>query len=97
LIVIFGVTIYNWTPPSYGGVIFYPDWAHGVGWFLTLIVAVQIPLGAVIAIIYYSIKGRPLDAFRPSPDWGPGDKVSMLYNFALMVTDKLVLSLFRLA
>ena len=75
LIVIFGFTIYHWTPPTYGGVVFYPDWAHGIGWFLTLIVALQIPLGAIIALVYYSIKGRPLDAFRPSPDWGPGDKV----------------------
>ena len=75
LIVIFGVTIYHWVPPTYGGVVFYPDWAHGIGWFLTLIVALQIPLGALIALIYYSVKGRPLDAFRPASDWGPGDKL----------------------
>jgi len=74
LIAIFGIAIYFWDPPTYGGVIHYPGWAHGIGWFLTLVVALQIPIGAIIALIYFTAKGRPMDAFRPAPNWGPGDK-----------------------
>jgi hypothetical protein len=75
LITIFGISIYFWVKPSYGGVIFYPDWAHGIGWFLTIIAAIQVPLIAVITIIYYTYLGRPMDAFRPTHEWGPQDEV----------------------
>ena len=76
MIAIFGISIYFWVKPSYGGVIFYPDWAHGIGWFLTALVAIQIPLVAVITIIYYSYKGNPWDAFKPTPEWGPQDEAT---------------------
>jgi len=74
LTVIFGIALYFWEEPSYGnGLVFYPKWAHGIGWFLTLIVALQVPFGALIVFLYYSVKKRPLDAFRPTSDWGPGE------------------------
>ena len=56
------------------GAVFYPDWAHGVGWFLTILVAIQIPFVAAIVIIYHAIKGRVSDAFKPSSGWGPQDE-----------------------
>ena len=41
---IFGVACANWTEPTYGnGAILYSEWAHWLGWFLTLFVALQIP------------------------------------------------------
>ncbi len=36
-------------------------------------VAVEIPLIAIIMLGVKAARGRPLDAFRPDPDWGPGD------------------------
>jgi hypothetical protein len=70
---IFGISLYFWKEPDYGnGLLFYPKWAHGIGWFLTLVVALQVPVGALIVVLYYSVKKRPMDAFRPTPDWGPG-------------------------
>ena len=53
---------------------FYPDWAHGVGWFLTILVAIQIPLVAVIVIVYHAVTGQVSDAFKPSKGWGPQDE-----------------------
>lgn len=44
LAVIFGIACWYWTEPTYGnGAILYSEWAHLVGWFLTLFVALQIP------------------------------------------------------
>lgn len=73
LTLIFGISIYFWTQPSYAGTVFYPNWAHGVGWFLTILVAIQIPLVAAIVIIYHAVKGKASDAFKPSKGWGPQD------------------------
>ena len=50
-----------WEKPYYGGSkekIEYPDWAHHIGWFLTLVTAVQIPVIAIFMIIYYGCKGK---------------------------------------
>lgn len=46
LIAIFAISIYFWEVPTYKssvhGDIHYPEWAHGIGWFLVLIVALQV-------------------------------------------------------
>lgn len=46
LTAIFAIACWFWTPPTFKdsthGEIHYPTWAHGVGWFLTLIVALQV-------------------------------------------------------
>lgn len=46
LTAIFAFACWFWTPPTFKdsthGEIHYPTWAHGVGWFLTLIVALQV-------------------------------------------------------
>ncbi len=46
LVAIFAIACYYWTDPTYKdsihGEVHYPEWAHYVGWFLTLVVAVQV-------------------------------------------------------
>jgi len=74
LIIIFGISISFWKQPTYGdGAVLYPDWAHGVGWFLIVLAAIQIPLVATIVIIYHARKGNAMDAFKPTDKWGPQD------------------------
>ena len=76
LISIFVINIYFWVPPTYAGTIFYPDWAHGIGWFLMLFVAAQIPIGAFVTLFRsYWFKGKIMAAFRPSKSWGPGESI----------------------
>ena len=58
----------------YGGVVTYPDWAHGVGWTLVALSAVQVPLWAILMTIYYAIKGKVKQVVKPTRRWGPGDK-----------------------
>ena len=41
--------------PTYQGsqeTIYYPEWAHHIGWFLTLVSAMQIPLIAIFMVVY---------------------------------------------
>ena len=76
LAVIFGLACWFWTAPVYtygGGVVHYSHWAHGVGWFLTLLVALQIPVIAVIMVIAYAVRGKVGEVFKPAYGWGPGD------------------------
>ena len=42
LSVILAITCYYWKEPTYNDVIHYPEWIHGIGWFLTLIGALQV-------------------------------------------------------
>ena len=47
--------------PTYQGsqeTIYYPEWAHHIGWFLTLVSAMQIPLIAIFMLVYYGCKGK---------------------------------------
>jgi len=77
LTAIFVIAMWDWTPPHYEGSqenIYYPDWAHQIGWFLTLVTALQIPIVAIFMVIYYGAKGKIREVTRPTPDWGPGDK-----------------------
>ncbi|CAG2174720.1 unnamed protein product, partial [Oppiella nova] len=50
-----------------------PAWGTGIGWALAAIAMIQIPLW--IGITIYRQKGdmkqRVINAFKPSPDWGP--------------------------
>ena len=50
---------------------------HYIGWCLTLVVGVQIPVIALIMIIYYAVKRDCLSVFQPTSEWGPGDKNEM--------------------
>merc|ERR1719209_1744345 len=52
LIVILVAVIIDWTKPSYGSLP-YPEWAHGVGFTLTVISVIQIPLWFFITIVMY--------------------------------------------
>ncbi|TRY72568.1 hypothetical protein TCAL_10129 [Tigriopus californicus] len=73
---IFAIACWHWTPPTFqyqAGVLHYSDWAHGVGWFLTLIVALQIPIVALIMTIMYATRGKTKELVRPINVWGPGD------------------------
>ena len=42
LTAIFAITCVYWETPIYKGNVHYPDWVHGVGWFLILVVALQV-------------------------------------------------------
>ena len=40
--------------PTFGdGAIHYPEWAHGLGYFLVLIAAAQFPVWAMLSMLYY--------------------------------------------
>ena len=56
--VIFALSCYAWKTPTYAENVVYPDWAHYVGWFLMLFVTLQIPVGAVVMIILFAIRGK---------------------------------------
>lgn len=79
LSLILGFSLYSFEAPkaknSLGDVL-YPDWVHGIGIFLIIIVVVQIPLWGVIMPLYYlcSPSRRLRDVTSPAPEWGPGDK-----------------------
>jgi len=76
LILILGVSLANWEQPDYADKIKYPDWIHGIGYFLILIAAAQIPIWALFMTLYYlcAPSKRVSDVVRPTPEWGPGDK-----------------------
>ena len=42
LVALLALLCYTWEPPNYANTIEYPQWAHGVGWFLILVVAIQV-------------------------------------------------------
>lgn len=80
LTAIFAIAAFYWTPPTYKdslhGEVHYPVWAHSVGWFLTLLVGLQIPVIAIIMVIYFAAQGKVKAVVQPTNDWGPGDKVA---------------------
>ena len=63
LIAILVAALIDWTKPSYGSIP-YPEWAHGVGWTLTLISVLQIPIWFLVIVIRSFFKkyntGNPL-------------------------------------
>ncbi len=59
LTAIFVLAAVDWKTPSYGGgAVHYTDWVHYVGWALTLLVTLQIPIIAVIMVAIYAAKGK---------------------------------------
>ena len=53
LILILILSMFTFSPPMYAGHIHYPDWAHGVGYFLVAIAAAQFPVWAILQMLYY--------------------------------------------
>ena len=45
------------------------DWLHGIGWALTLLSLVQIPVWMVVTTVAAAIQGDVMEAFRPSLVW----------------------------
>lgn len=76
LTAIFAITCVYWETPIYKGNVHYPDWVHGVGWFLILVVALQIPLIGFIMVIYYASKRNLRQVVQPTQEWGPGEKIA---------------------
>jgi len=76
LILILVLSMLTFSPPTYADYIHYPDWAHGIGYFLVAIAAAQFPVWAILQMLYYLChpKKRFMDVFRPTPEWGPGDR-----------------------
>jgi len=68
LAIIFIAAAASWQKPSYGEVQ-YPDWLHGIGWALTLLSLVQIPVWMVVTTVAAAIQGDVMEAFRPSLEW----------------------------
>lgn len=82
LIAILVVSLSVWEQPDYGSLdphwlnIKYPSWIHGIGIGLILVAVAQIPVGAVITLLYYlcSSNKEVRNVLKPTADWGPGDK-----------------------
>ena len=79
LTVILGLSLSQFSPPSNSdtdGKLYFPDWIHGVGIFLILVVVAQIPFWALVTTIYYLVSPskRISDVARPTAEWGPGDR-----------------------
>jgi solute carrier family 6 amino acid transporter-like protein 5/7/9/14 len=74
LLIILGSSVFSWEEHKYSGVVPYPEWAHGVGWTVVALSAVQVPLWAVIMTLYYAMKGKVSQVVKPTSKWGPGDK-----------------------
>lgn len=82
LATILGFSLSSFQPPYTRdalGDILYPSWVHGIGICLILMVVLQIPFWGLVVCIYYHLSPdlRLRDVFRPTPDWGPGDKEAM--------------------
>ncbi|XP_022079528.1 sodium- and chloride-dependent glycine transporter 1-like isoform X2 [Acanthaster planci] len=64
-----------YAPSGYDGKVF-PPWAQGLGWILTLLSFVTIPVYAIFAVFFradrsFSILDRLKVLLRPTWDWGP--------------------------
>ncbi|XP_011189046.1 sodium-dependent nutrient amino acid transporter 1 isoform X2 [Zeugodacus cucurbitae] len=54
----------------------YPNWAYALGWTITALGVLQVPIWAVVAIIRQpgeSLSEKVHGAFRPVRNWGPSD------------------------
>jgi len=85
-ILILGVI--SWEAPTYGGVS-YPQWAHYLGWSLTLVSVIQIPLWFFISALAFLVRGHGFKFLRPAQTWldrrrggNPENLVSSLSYFA---------------
>lgn len=60
--------------------VFALNWILAVGWTITAMGLIQLPLWAVIAVIKQkgdTLSEKIRSAFRPSPKWGPKDPVTL--------------------
>merc|ERR1711860_438120 len=64
----------QWTEHKYSEVVPFPEWATGIGWGLLVLSAVQVPIWAIIMVVYYAINGELKQVIKPTRQWGPGDK-----------------------
>jgi len=76
---VLGMSLYNFNAPSAKnsfGDVYYPDWVHGVGLALILVVVLQIPFWALVTTFYYlcAPSKRVRDVAKPTAEWGPGDR-----------------------
>uniref|UniRef100_A0A034WKU2 Transporter n=1 Tax=Bactrocera dorsalis TaxID=27457 RepID=A0A034WKU2_BACDO len=54
----------------------YPSWAYALGWTITALGVLQVPIWAIVAIIRQpgeSLTEKVHGAFRPVSNWGPSD------------------------
>eukprot|EP00092_Neocalanus_flemingeri_P034545 GFUD01037568.1.p1 GENE.GFUD01037568.1~~GFUD01037568.1.p1 ORF type:complete len:663 (+),score=142.17 GFUD01037568.1:118-2106(+) len=70
LVVIFIAACADWHQPSYGSVS-YPPWAHTIGWVLTLVSVVQIPIWMLIMLLVSIMEGGfgSWSTFGPTYSW----------------------------
>jgi len=66
---IFVAACIAWTPPSYGD-IKYPDWAHGIGWFLVVISVAQVPFWLIFTAARKVIRKESIcSVFKTTNHW----------------------------
>ncbi|XP_053962142.1 sodium-dependent nutrient amino acid transporter 1-like isoform X1 [Anastrepha ludens] len=54
----------------------YPNWAYALGWTITALGVLQVPIWAVVAIVRHpggTLSEKVRGAFRPVSSWGPSD------------------------
>ena len=63
----------------------FSDWLHGIGWALTLLSLVQIPLWMLVTIVAAAVQGDVMEAFRPSlvgiPQFNSNDCFSLQLKY----------------
>lgn len=70
-------TSVQYTPVTYNGYV-YPQWAEVIGWLMTAVSLVMIPIWAIIQLVKFSRKHKTesfLELLKltasPTPEWGP--------------------------
>ncbi|GFO30481.1 sodium- and chloride-dependent glycine transporter 1-like [Plakobranchus ocellatus] len=82
MLCVFIFTCAKYTLPVYDGYVF-PTWANAIGFFISVIPIIPIPVGMVIALKQQqgSCLQRLRASLRPASDWGPAlRKYSALYS-----------------
>jgi len=70
LTVILVAALIDWTKPSYGN-IQYPEWAHGIGWFLLALSVLQIPAWFLLSLVLHHSGTKWFSScpLRPARSW----------------------------
>ncbi|KAK3789631.1 hypothetical protein RRG08_050073 [Elysia crispata] len=79
---VFIFTCAKYTLPVYDGYVF-PMWANAIGFFISMIPLMPIPVGMIIALAQQngSLLKRLQSSLTPAPGWGPANKkYCPLYN-----------------
>lgn len=56
----------------------YPNWMYALGWFITSLGVLQVPIWLIVAVIRnpgVTWRDKFFDAFKPKPNWGPRDPI----------------------